>query len=171
LDTRMVCTAPNQYRHACGDNCDDCKYLTADRRKSRVNTFQWSLPERRSLSHLLPHGLPFEGVEAALGAPRVRVWQLPAAFMLLLLGFNALDAIFTARALSMGVTEANPVMAGLMDVNIPFALAAKFMAVSLGAWLLWRYRHLPVAWRGMQFLTVCYSFVVVYHLVFQLGTV
>ncbi|MHB1390180.1 MAG: DUF5658 family protein [Thermoleophilia bacterium] len=122
------------------------------------------------MSNLIPGGYSLAGIDGSMAAGGGWSVPVPVALMSMLLFFNLLDVLLTARALSMGVVEANPVMAGLLSISIPFAMFAKFSTVSVGALLIWRYRHLPVAARGMQFVTACYGAVVIYHLVFQIGT-
>lgn len=129
----------------------------------------WTFPERRTVSHILPTGYDLALADGSVVPPRDLSRQLPLALMGLLLTFNVLDVFLTLRAFSMGVVEANPVMADILHMSVPLGMLFKFVAVSTGAVLLWKYRHLPIASRGMNFLTACYGAVVVYHLVFQLG--
>lgn len=121
------------------------------------------------MSHILPTGFDLALAGAPVVPPRSLSRQLPIALMGLLLTFNLLDVFLTLRAFSLGVAEANPVMANLFHMSVPLGMLLKFVAVSTGAFLLWKYRHLPIASRGMNFLTACYGAVVVYHLVFQLS--
>lgn len=171
LTKQFVCTAGMERRLVCGNKCECCRSLKADRREMRLGAINLISFERRFISNLLPAGYGLAGVDGSLAAGGGWSMPFPSALMILLLFFNLLDVLLTARALSLGVVEANPVMAGLLSVSIPFGLFAKFTAVSFGAWLLWRYRHLSIAARGMKLLTACYGAVVVYHVVFQIGTI
>ncbi|MHB0866572.1 MAG: DUF5658 family protein [Thermoleophilia bacterium] len=135
-----------------------------------LNAVKLASFERRFISNLTPAGYGLAGIDGSVAAGGSWSMPLTSALMILLLFFNLLDVLLTARALSMGVVEANPVMAGLLSISIPFGMFAKFTAVSVGAWLIWRYRDLPVAARGMNLLTACYGAVVIYHLAFQFST-
>ncbi|MHB8793730.1 MAG: DUF5658 family protein [Thermoleophilia bacterium] len=94
--------------------------------------------------------------------------SLPLAMVLLLVTFNLMDSLLTARALSLGFAEANPVMAGLFKMSLPMGMFFKSVIVGTGALFLWKYRHLPVAVRGITGATACYGAVIFYHLYFQL---
>lgn len=129
-----------------------------------------ALAERRAMSHILPFGQLSLAGAGVVTIPRGSTRQWATALMSLLITFNLLDVILTLRALSLGVAEANPVMAGLFGISLPLGMFIKFVAVSAGAVLLWRYRHLPLAARGMNLLAFAYGAVIAYHAVFQLGT-
>lgn len=171
MTKQLVCTAGMERRLVCGNECESCSSLKADSREMRFGAINLVTFERRFISNLPPAGYGLAGVDGSLAAGGGWSMPLPSALMIMLLFFNLLDVLLTARALSLGVVEANPVMAGLLSVSIPFGMFAKFTAVSVGAWLLWRYRHLPIAARGMNLLTACYGAVVVYHVFFQIGTI
>lgn len=177
VSTRYVCTADRQRRHSCGEECEGCNYLIAERRNfshsqiSSAPLFRLNFPERRIMSHILPWSdFSLAGTPGAVVVPRWSTRRLPSAIMALLIVFNLFDVVLTLRALSLGVAEANPVMAGLFGVSLPLGMLVKFIAVSAGAVLLWRYRHLPLATRGMNILAFAYGAVVAYHVIFQLGT-
>lgn len=88
--------------------------------------------------------------------------------VLLLVIFNIMDSLLTARALSLGFSEANPVMAGLFNMSLPMGMFFKSVIVGTGALFLWKYRHLPIAVRGITGATACYGAVILYHLFFQM---
>lgn len=180
MPNRLVCTASRSRRHACGDQCDGCTSLKPDRRISHSSSIRNAISDRRTMSHVLPiGGLALAGAggsiisEPALQKRASRGWlsrPWPLILLALLIAFNLLDVALTARALSLGVAEANPLMAGLFNASLPMGMFIKFVAVSAGAALLWKYRHLSVAAAGTKILTGCYGAVVVYHLAFQLTT-
>lgn len=169
---RFVCTAERSHRTDCGSGCSGCAYLINDRRKQSVQKLSWSDSDRRIMSNWLPPN--FELATAGAHAPRSGVsGRDNAGATLMYLGallivFNLLDSILTARALSMGYTEANPVMAGLFNMSLPMGMLFKSAIVGLGAMALWKFRHLPVAMRGMTAATVLYGSVILYHLYFQI---
>jgi len=130
---------------------------------------QWSLPERRALTAILP--APAFSYAGAAAAGEISGRDRPAALHLLALLalFNLIDCLMTARALSLGYAEGNPVMASLLEVNLPLAMFIKTLVVGLGSYVLWRNRHLPFAARGLSALTVLYGLLAAYHLSFQLS--
>ncbi|MCL4472679.1 MAG: DUF5658 family protein [Actinobacteria bacterium] len=172
MAARFVCTAERSHRTDCGSGCSGCAYLINDRRKQSVQKLSWSDSDRRIMSNWLPPN--FELATAGAHAPRSGVsGRDNAGATLMYLGallivFNLLDSILTARALSMGYTEANPVMAGLFNMSLPMGMLFKSAIVGLGAMALWKFRHLPVAMRGMTAATVLYGSVILYHLYFQI---
>jgi len=78
---------------------------------------------------------------------------------------NMLDVVLTSVVVSVGLAvEANPIMAALLEHGTaPFAIA-KMALVSTGVWVLWRYRHRPLAMAGTAFTFGCYALVMVQHL-------
>jgi hypothetical protein len=78
---------------------------------------------------------------------------------------NLADATFTLWWVHNGIaTEANALLADLVESNaIGFALA-KSTLVSLGLLLLWRQRRRPLAAFGIALVFVAYNGLVVYHL-------
>ncbi|MBE0428825.1 MAG: hypothetical protein IBX61_03025 [Thermoleophilia bacterium] len=167
MNRKMVCAAAGDQRLACDNRCHACGFLKADRRASRESAICWTLDERRTISNLLPFSYSLAEGDGSLSTSRPWTRRLPAMLLALLLTFNFLDMVLTARALSLGVAEANPVMAALFEISIPFGMVAKFAVVSAGGLILWRLRHLPLAARGMGALTASYGAVVLYHLAFQ----
>ena len=170
MEQNLVCTASTGHRDSCGSECKRCRHLKPDRRQ-QVFLMDWSAPERRVMSNLMPHGLRLAGSDFIAAATRTEAETAPYVWpvIFLLMSFNIFDCLLTARALSLGFAEANPVMAGLFSVSLPLAMVAKALLVSAGALFLWRYRHMPLAARGMTAVTICYGAVVVYHLAFQLS--
>ena len=176
---RLVCTAKRSHRTECGFGCSGCAYLIADRRSQPVQTIRWSNPDRRVMSNWLPSNLQLAGAGAvaflaealpsSAGLPGRDAARTQLLFLgSLLITFNLLDSILTARALSMGYTEANPVMAGLFNMSLPMGMLFKSAIVGLGTMILWKFRHLPMAMRGITAVTVLYGAVIMYHLYFQI---
>ncbi|MHB0915281.1 MAG: DUF5658 family protein [Thermoleophilia bacterium] len=129
----------------------------------------WTEGERRSWSGALSFPeVAFAGAPApAFEAERKAV---PAFYLLTwLVAFNLLDCLFTVRALLLGYVEGNPVMAAMIEFNLPLALLSKTLVVGLGAVFLWHYRHLTIALQGLRVLTAAYGLLVLYHIYFQLG--
>lgn len=171
MSTALACTASLPFRSLCAAACGGCRHLVPDRRRAaRLHT----AGERRRHSNLVPAGSLPQSADLlyAAGMAGTRAISPRSAVLLLgslLLAFNLLDIALTIRALSLGFTEANPLMAGLFSISFQFGLLAKFALVSLGVLLLWRLSHLPLARRGMVLVTGCYGAVVAYHLFFQLS--
>jgi len=166
----MVCTANTLHRTSCGSVCDDCGHLRPDRRARQSVSLKFELPDRRYSSNWVP-SYEMAGAGGAAVPRRFRIDTTdlhPLMMVLLLVSFNLLDAFFTARALSMGFAESNPLLAGLFEVSLPLGMFMKSAIVGIGAYLLWRWRHHPAAMRGMMFATVAYGAVIVYHIYFQL---
>ncbi len=172
MGERLVCTAHPSRRTDCGSGCSGCNYLIADRRTQRVHTIQWSDQDRRILSNWVPQSYRLAGAgfasKAVDGISRNEITTFPVVLAALLISFNLLDSILTARALSMGFTEANPVMAGLFNLSLPMGMFFKSVVVGAGALFLWKVRHLQMAVRGMTAVTACYGAVILYHLYFQM---
>ncbi len=171
----MVCTADASNRSRCSSGCSNCNYLMTDRRGQQLKTIRWSHSEdRRIMSNWFPsnYELAGAGFSSTSQRPFFRDVTLAESFPLLLalmlVSFNLFDSLLTARALSMGFTEANPVMAGLFNMSLPMGMFFKSVIVGTGALVLWKFRHLPVARRGMTAVTGCYGAVILYHLYFQM---
>lgn len=170
MSTAFVCSANPEYRSECDAGCESCSFLIGDRRDLRPGRIQWSRFERRSLMNLLPSpSLEYAGAPVAVAATVRR--ELPASWypLVFLTLFNLIDCLMTSRALSLGYTEGNPLMAALLEVNLPLAMLLKSLLVGAGAYVLWRFRHLGIASRGLTLLTVVYGLLVAYHLSFQLA--
>jgi hypothetical protein len=136
-----------------------------------VQNLRWSRLDRRTTSNWLPD-YQFAGIgntsPAAGSFTRDMTNWLPLLLTALLVTFNLLDSFFTARALSLGYTEANPVMAGLFTMSMPMGMLFKSVVVGLGALTLWKFRHLEMAMRGMTAVTAFYGAVIMYHMYFQI---
>lgn len=169
MASEYVCTANIDHRSACGSSCRKCDFLLTDRRARRTSWLHWTFNERRFASNWIPADIDFEGSAMAGSDSRGRAGSLLWTLIILLFSFNILDGVLTARALSLGFVEANPVMAGLFEVSLPLGMAMKFAIVAAGAMALWRFRSVVLATRGMIVLTGCYGAVVIYHLAFQLS--
>lgn len=171
LANRLVCTSDKVYRCDCGNSCSGCKFLVADRRSSPVDSFSRSRLDRRIASNWLPNyaiaglGTTAAGAEGPLA--EMTTW-LPLLLATLLVTFNLMDSLFTARALSMGYAEANPMLAGIFNLSVPVGILLKTVVVGLGAFALWKLRHLQLAMRGMTVATSCYGVLILYHLYFQI---
>lgn len=172
MDTALACTASMSFRSLCAAACGECRHLMPDRRR-RAACFSAD-GERRRRSNLIPAGFLPESADllyagGAAGPTAVSPRNAALLLVSLLLAFNLLDILLTIRALSLGFAEANPFMAGLFSLSVPMGMLAKFILVGIGALLLWRLSHLPLARRGMAMVTGCYGVVVAYHLFFQLS--
>lgn len=164
-----VCSAEPEFRNDCGVSCEACRYLIGDRRNRISSRTQWSERERRSLTNLLPlAAVEYAGVPSSSFRSERKV-SSALHLVLWLIAFNLLDCIFTARALSMGYIEANPVMAALIEINLPLAMFSKTFIVGLGALILWRFRHMKIAAQGLIVLTAAYGLLTLYHITFQLS--
>ncbi len=171
----LVCSANTGIRLGCGNRCGRCGHLILDRRYQKVAADRRFFPDRRRLASFAPQLVrpavngPVTGGPGAGGyAGRKPAEALPLFLAVALVVFNLLDAFLTSRALSMGVAEANPVMAGLFRLNMPVAMLIKTVAVAGGVICLWRFWNLRVARVGMSLLVCLYGAVIVYHLTFQL---
>ena len=82
-----------------------------------------------------------------------------------LLVLNVLDAILTIAEVTSGrATEANPLMAGLVHSEPVFFAFVKILLVSLGSYLLWRFRQRASAVCAIFVAFMAYYFVLLYHL-------
>ena len=78
---------------------------------------------------------------------------------------NLLDAVFTLTWVQLGVaTEANVLLAGVLDTSAVGFMLVKIGLVSLGVELLWRQRRRPLAVVGLVVCFVAYNTLLVYHL-------
>ncbi len=168
----LVCTGNKQARFACDSTCEHCGLLMPDRRRQAASYLR-NAAERRYLNDWVPYSLRLAGAgaggETVTAAPRRSTAATPLLMAAALVIFNVMDSLLTARALSQGVVEVNPLMAGLFNFSLPLGMLLKTLLVAAGVLVLWGYWHLPLARRGMMALTGFYGAVVVYHLVFQLN--
>lgn len=96
------------------------------------------------------------------GRPVVLLAVLVAANAL-----NALDAVFTLRALKLGYFEANPLLGALMHVDLRLAVAAKLLVVLLASFAVWRLRKHRIGVAGGTLVLATYAIVTAYHLIGQ----
>ncbi|HDY69922.1 MAG TPA: hypothetical protein ENH54_03200, partial [Actinobacteria bacterium] len=125
------------WRSSCDSDCGDCRFLITNRRRDKTPWWHWSFNERRIASNWIPTELQLEEGLLSERFSRGNAGAFIWAMIILLLTFNALDAVLTARALSLGFTEANPAMAGLFAISVPLGMACKFAVVAGGAYILW----------------------------------
>jgi len=163
----FICSAGPDHRNNCETECQECSFLKADRRQ-QVQKMDWSFGDRRTMSNLMPAGYGASSpsvVSSTQGFSNTFIFSI----IMRLLSFNLFDCLLTARALSLGFMEGNPLMADLFNLSMPLGMAAKVAVVTAGAMMLWRFRHVALAVRGMMIVTGCYGAVVLYHLTFQLS--
>ena len=86
---------------------------------------------------------------------------MPTALWILL--SSQFDALATLYALSLGATEANPLMAQALAWGPGWFLLIKTYLVVLGVFLLYRNRHHRLARWGLAFLATLYTALAVYH--------
>ena len=90
--------------------------------------------------------------------------------LLLLCVLNALDLVLTVVVLSLGATEANPLLASAWDRSAIVFVAAKLGLAGFGLGVLWRYRRLEavrlVAFAGCLVfgVVICVHVAVLVHL-------
>jgi hypothetical protein len=78
---------------------------------------------------------------------------------------NLFDAVCTITVVSLGkATEANPLMAGLIDSDPWLFMVIKLLLVSLGSYLLWRLRKRAAAVMGIFAAFMVYYCLALYHL-------
>lgn len=95
--------------------------------------------------------------------PRPRIHWI-AVLLGLTLVFNLVDLCATLVFVGLGYAEeANPLMSSLLELGPPVFAAAKLSIVSLGVYVLWRFRHLPVARLGSVTVTAAYALLIGYH--------
>jgi len=80
---------------------------------------------------------------------------------------NLMDALYTQAWVHWGwATEANPVMAGAMDMGPSVFILSKVALVSLSVWVLWNNRDQLMARLSVIPLAALYAFVGGHHLGF-----
>ncbi|MBM4371127.1 MAG: hypothetical protein FJ098_05710 [Deltaproteobacteria bacterium] len=78
---------------------------------------------------------------------------------------NAVDAVFTVYwVLGKDTWEANPFMDELLARHPLLFLGVKLFLAAAGSWLLWRYRHRPLAVVGLFGLFIVYYWLLAGHL-------
>lgn len=87
-------------------------------------------------------------------------WVLGAVLVL-----NLLDAIFTLIAVKAGIAaEANPLMELLLSHSPVRFMVTKLALVSLGVWVLWRFRDRRTAVLGSLGALSVYGLILVHHI-------
>lgn len=85
----------------------------------------------------------------------------------LILVLNLLDAVFTLIWLRFGLArEANIFLSHTVEHHPVLFVAVKFSLVSLGVYLLWRYRQRWLAGAGLVLVGLVYYLILLYHLQF-----
>jgi len=113
-------------------------------------------PSRRSR-----FALPRSGLE--VGTPEQFRWLRGIVKCLLVL--NLLDALFTLLWVRAGLArEANALLDTLVNENALLFVGTKIALVSLGSFLLWRWRHRPIATIGLFVAFIVYYWILVYHI-------
>jgi hypothetical protein len=83
----------------------------------------------------------------------------------ILLVFNLIDGMLTLAAVHAGAaTEANPLLAGVLDQGAVWFIAVKTTLVSLGVLLLWLRRERILAAGGLCGAAVIYAGIIAHHL-------
>jgi hypothetical protein len=78
---------------------------------------------------------------------------------------NVIDAVLTITWIySRNATEANPLMAGLINKSPVLFVSVKLTLVVLGSWLLWRLRKNAFAVISIFSIFMVYYFLLIYHL-------
>ena len=78
---------------------------------------------------------------------------------------NVLDFALTLNALSIGATEANPVMASLFEAGPVWAGVFKMAAVALASLLVWEWKRYRKALLAAVMMLAVFTAVFVYHIV------
>lgn len=110
----------------------------------------------------MSHALPVESTAPPRSAPPSSdVRRLIPG----LLALNVADAVFTAGFVSLGLaTEANPLLAPLLEGGVGDFVACKLALVGLGLALLWRHAGLRLAQLGTTALFTGYTVLLIVHL-------
>ena len=90
-----------------------------------------------------------------------RDWVKP--FIAAIFVLNVMDALMTVYWIQSGVEEANPIMAGVMDVHYMLFIVVKMAMVGMGCSVLWHTHHKILSAFGTMFALAVYSSVVFYH--------
>jgi hypothetical protein len=84
-----------------------------------------------------------------------------------LLVLNLADGVLTTLFLHLGVArEVNPLMRFAWSSSPLVFMALKLAVVTVGAWILWRYRASPAALFALRAGAALYLGIVVWHLMF-----
>jgi formate hydrogenlyase subunit 3/multisubunit Na+/H+ antiporter MnhD subunit len=100
-----------------------------------------------------------------VGTPQHFRWLQGIVVAVLFL--NALDALFTLHWLKSGLAEeVNPLLSEIAESHPISFMSLKLGLVSLGSWLLWSYRHRPLAVIAIFLAFIVYYSIVLYHIGF-----
>ncbi|MBL4683951.1 MAG: hypothetical protein JKY37_05135 [Nannocystaceae bacterium] len=89
------------------------------------------------------------------------------AIVTAVLVLNLFDAVLTVLWVQLGIaTEANLLLAGVLERSAVLFMVVKLSLVSLGMGLLWRQRARPLAVFGIALVFCAYATLLVYHLRF-----
>jgi len=127
-------------------------------------------PERRRRptsfwSALRPGGRrrSFRSTEAALNAYSDHALPGTVVLALFVVIASGFDASFTLLHLESGAREANPVMRFALEHGIMIFVAAKVTLTAFGTFFLAIHQHFPMGCKGLRYLTVAYTTLLVYH--------
>ncbi len=101
-----------------------------------------------------------------IGSPRD--YSVLAQIIVFTIVLSTLDGVMTVAWVSGGhAMEANPLMADILGkgVNVLPFMIVKTLLVALGGWLLWRWRHRPLAVIGAFVVFMAFLGIFLYHLV------
>ena len=76
---------------------------------------------------------------------------------------SALDALFTLLHIQQGGSEANPIMALLLQQGSATFVGLKMSLTSFGALVLAGYQHVWLGLQGLHLLSLVYSGLLIYH--------
>ena len=86
--------------------------------------------------------------------------------LLAVVGLNAFDAIATITWITQGLaTEANPLMAQLIEYSPIYFLLIKIGIGTVGCYYLWRCRTFSLAVYASKFLLIAYTLLAGYHMI------
>lgn len=97
---------------------------------------------------------------------RAQPWRL-GILLAMVVVLSWLDLVFTVRALAAGASEANPVMAGLLQADVRFAAGVKLgatLGVVAAMWKMRNYRRILEAALVIVFAMLA---LMIYHIVFR----
>ena len=126
--------------------------------------------------HIIPHQARSSGMATAICAhpqlpgtsvndPGEATWRGLSLVVQAVVVLNLLDAVLTLFWVNTGIaTEANVLLAELVESNAVLFMAVKLALVSAGMWLLWRHRERPLAVFGMLLAFLTYNTLLLYHL-------
>lgn len=123
------------------------------------------LTPRKGADLVMPEGVtPITTRPAATLDPARRDTVMRWSLILLWL-FNLEDFVLTQAALRSGASESNLLFGYFLDMGLVPALVFKLGIVTVGSWLLWRYRGHPATLVASLGLALAYFLVTVFHLI------